>query len=108
MLTTETTAECVLEKDCDRTQKMKTGQICYKSVCPENLAYDAGKKLCVTSCGKKPKYRPDDETVCQDACPEGVQYMFDGWCRKRCPAGSFAVPGNFTCDTPTLSPLVWR
>ena len=34
--------------------------------------------------------------------------MFDGWCRERCPAGSFAVPGNFTCEAPTFSDIVWR
>ena len=34
--------------------------------------------------------------------------MFDGWCRERCPTGSFAIPGNFTCEAPTPSPLVWK
>ena len=35
-------------------------------------------------------------------------HKFDGWCRKRCPAGSFVVPGNFTCDAPTPSSLTWK
>ena len=34
--------------------------------------------------------------------------MFNGWCRERCPAGSFVIPGNFTCEAPTPSPLVWK
>ena len=66
------------------------------------------EELCVTSCGKKLKYRPGDETLCQSFCPEGVPYVFEGWCRERCPAGSFAVPGSFTCEAPTSSPLIWR
>ena len=105
---TETTAECVPEEECDRTQEGVNGKICYGSVCPEDLAYDEGKKLCVASCGKKLKYRPGGETLCQDACPGGVPYVFKGWCRERCPAGSFTVPGNFTCETPTFSALIWK
>ena len=34
--------------------------------------------------------------------------MFKGWCKKRCPAGSFKISGSFTCDAPTPSPLVWK
>ena len=75
-------------------------QVCYEPVCPENLVYDAGQKLCVTSCGKKLKYRPGDETVCQDACSEGVLYMLEGWCRKYCPDGSLIISGNGSSISP--------
>ena len=34
--------------------------------------------------------------------------MFDGWCRERCPAGSFNIPGSFTCEAPTPSSLTWK
>ena len=64
LLVTKTTAECILEKDCNRKQRVTNGEICHGNVCPENLAYDVGKNLCVTSCGEHPKYRPDDETIC--------------------------------------------
>ena len=76
LLVTETTAECILEKDCDRKQGVTNGYICHGNVCPENLAYDADKKFCVTSCGDRPKYRLGGETLCQNSCPKEVRYRF--------------------------------
>ena len=93
----ENTAECVIAQDCDRKRVAAKGQVCYEPVCPENLVYDKGQKLCVEDCGDRPKYKMNGETLCQNACPEGVPYVFKGWCKKRCPVGSFTTPGNFTC-----------
>ena len=83
--------------DCKRFQNTFGGRICHRPVCPEDLVYDEGQSLCVSSCGDRLKYRPGDETICKDSCPGDFPYVFEGWCRASCPTGSFAVPGNFTC-----------
>ena len=64
LLVTSTTAECILEKDCGRKQEVVNGYVCHGDVCPKNLAYDEVEELCVSSCGKKLKYRPSGETLC--------------------------------------------
>ena len=100
--------KCIPVGDCKRFQNTFGGRICHRPVCPEDLVYDEGQSLCASSCGDRLKYRSKDETICKDSCPGDFPYMFEGWCRARCPAGSFAVPGSFTCEAPTSSFLTWK
>ena len=100
--------KCIPVGDCKRFQSTFGGRICHRPVCPKDLVYDEVEELCVASCGKKLKYRPDDETICRDSCPGDSSYMFAGWCRERCPVGSFAVPGKFKCASPASSRPSWK
>ena len=64
LLLSKTTARCVKAGTCTRRQVTVGGQVCYERVCPEDLAYDEHEELCVEDCGGRPKFRPDDETLC--------------------------------------------
>ena len=105
---TETEGKCIKNETCPRIQWSYDGALCHLPVCSSDLARFFDNYTCVPSCGDAWKYQEERETACREVCPSDAMYKFDGWCRKRCPVGSFAVPGNFTCEASTPSSLVWK